>query len=67
MAMFEKIEADIYIIVDGDDTYPAESIHELIKPVLEENVDMTVGTRLRNFSSKSFRPFHVQGNHLILK
>lgn len=33
--MFREVEADIYVMVDGDDTYPAESVHELIKPIIE--------------------------------
>jgi cellulose synthase/poly-beta-1,6-N-acetylglucosamine synthase-like glycosyltransferase len=37
--MFRNIDADIYILVDGDDTYPAEYVHELIKPILDREVD----------------------------
>lgn len=33
--MFREVEADIYVMVDGDDTYPAEAVHELIRPILE--------------------------------
>ncbi len=43
--MFLKVEADIYIFVDGDDTYPAESVHELLKPVIDKKADMSMGGR----------------------
>ena len=43
--MFEDIDADIYVMADGDDTYPAEKVHELIAPVREGRADMVVGTR----------------------
>lgn len=66
-SMFEDIEADVYILVDGDDTYPADSVHELILPIIEERADMVVGTRLTDFSDKSFRPFHIFGNRLVVK
>ena len=46
--MFEDVEADVYVLVDGDDTYPASSVHDLIKPVAEGKADMTVGDRLSN-------------------
>lgn len=59
------IFADYYIMVDGDDTYPAEMAPELLKPVIENKADMTVGTRLEDFSEKSFRPLHVAGNLLV--
>lgn len=50
--MFERIEADIYLMVDGDDTYPAQSAPALIQPILSGRADMTVGDRLSN---KSYR------------
>jgi len=65
-AMFEKVEADLYVMVDGDDTYPAETVHDLIRPIVEKDVDMTVGTRLTSFTSESFRPFHILGNNLVI-
>ncbi|MCP4751763.1 MAG: glycosyltransferase [Proteobacteria bacterium] len=64
-SMFKKVEADIYIMVDGDDTYPAESVHDLIKPVLDEEADMTVGTRLSKYKSKAFKPGNLLANHLF--
>jgi len=66
-SMFEDIDADVYVLVDGDDTYPADSVHELTLPIIEERADMVVGTRLTAFSDKSFRPFHIFGNRLVVK
>lgn len=65
-SMFRKVEADLYIMVDGDDTYPAEAVHDLIKPVLNEEADMTVGTRLKQFKEKAFKPINLFGNHLVV-
>ena len=42
-SMFRDIEADIYVMVDGDDTYPAEEVHKLIKPVVDGEADMVIG------------------------
>ena len=64
--MFEAVEADIYIMVDSDDTYDAKGIHALIKPLLEEEADMVVGSRLQDHSLKAFRKFHRLGNALII-
>ena len=66
-SMFEDIDADIYVLVDGDDTYPSENVHDLIRPILEEKADMVVGTRLAEFHEKAFRPFHVFGNLLTVR
>jgi len=66
-SMFKKVNADIYVMVDGDDTYPAESVHDLIRPVLDEDADMTVGTRLSMFKSKAFKPLNLFGNFLVVK
>jgi glycosyltransferase involved in cell wall biosynthesis len=48
--MFERIDADVYIMADGDDTYPADMVHDLISPVITGEADMVVGDRLSNFS-----------------
>jgi glycosyltransferase involved in cell wall biosynthesis len=48
--MFERIDADIYLMIDGDDTYPAQFAQELIKPILSGEADMAVGDRLSNKS-----------------
>lgn len=63
--MFNKILADIYIMVDGDDTYPADCVHKLIEPILKHKADMVVGTRLSEFKDRSFRPCHLFGNKLV--
>jgi glycosyltransferase involved in cell wall biosynthesis len=63
--MFDTVDADIYVMVDGDDTYPAEEVHKLIKPVLAGEADMAVGARLLKYVGKSFRPLHVFGNNLV--
>jgi glycosyltransferase involved in cell wall biosynthesis len=64
-SMFEKIEADFYVMVDGDDTYPADCVHKLLEPVMSGQADMAVGARLSDYTSKSFRPMHVFGNNLV--
>ncbi len=65
--MFRDIDADCYIMVDGDDTYPAESARELCEPILEGRADMTVGDRLSNgsYSRENKRAFHDFGNKLV--
>jgi glycosyltransferase involved in cell wall biosynthesis len=63
--MFDVIEADIYVMVDGDDTYPADDVHKLIKPILEYDADMVVGSRLESHTKSSFRPMHLFGNRLV--
>jgi glycosyltransferase involved in cell wall biosynthesis len=63
--MFDRINADFYVMTDGDDTYPAEQVHRLLKPVLAEDADMVVGARLSNHTGKSFRPLHLFGNNLV--
>jgi len=65
-SMFEKVDADLYVLVDGDDTYPAERVHELLRPIVDERADMVVGNRLEEFGKRSFRPFHVFGNKLVV-
>lgn len=65
-SMFEQVEADFYLLVDGDDTYPAENADEILMPLLEGTADMVVGTRLEDYSEQSFRPFHLLGNRLIV-
>lgn len=64
-AMFNLGGYDIYIMVDGDDTYPAEAVHQLIRPVLEGRADMAVGSRLSDYTDQSFRNLHVFGNKLV--
>ena len=64
--MFREIDADCYIMVDGDDTYPASFAPVLEKLVLEENVDMAIGDRLSStYFKENKRPFHNFGNRLV--
>lgn len=65
--MFRDIEADCYLMVDGDDTYPAESARELCGPILNGEADMTVGDRLSNgtYAEENKRAFHGFGNNLV--
>jgi glycosyltransferase involved in cell wall biosynthesis len=63
--MFDRINADFYVMTDGDDTYPAEQVRRLLEPVLAEDADMVVGARLSNHTGKSFRPLHLFGNNLV--
>lgn len=66
-SMFRKIQADFYVMVDGDDTYPAEYINQLLQPLILEEADMVVGHRLVRYSANAFRPLHHIGNRLICK
>lgn len=65
--MFRDIEADFYVLVDGDDTYPAESASELVEPLALGLADMTVGDRLSNgtYGEENDRAFHGFGNNLV--
>jgi len=65
-AMFREVDADLYVMVDGDATYPAARVRELLAPIQERTADMVVGTRLREYAAESFRPLHVLGNNLVL-
>lgn len=68
-AMFREIDADIYVMVDGDDTYPAEFVHNLIEPIRNGEADMTIGDRLSNgtYQEENKRHFHEFGNNLVKK
>jgi len=65
--MFSQIEADVYLMVDGDDTYPSESAKELIQPIIDGIADMTIGDRLSNgtYTQENKRTFHNFGNSLV--
>lgn len=66
--MFREIDAECYIMVDGDDTYPAEYTPEMIEKVLNQKVDMVVGDRLSStYFEENKRPFHNVGNSLVRK
>ncbi len=64
--MFREIEAECYIMVDGDDTYPMEYAREMANQVLENNADMVVGDRLSStYFTENKRPFHNFGNTIV--
>lgn len=65
-SMFRLIDADCYLMVDGDDTYPAESAMQLCNEVLLNRADMVVGDRLSStYFSENKRPFHNSGNVVV--
>lgn len=64
--MFREVEAECYIMVDGDDTYPMEYAREMVDKVLLDNADMVVGDRLSStYFTENKRPFHNFGNSLV--
>ncbi|MBP5092639.1 MAG: glycosyltransferase, partial [Abditibacteriota bacterium] len=64
--MFREIDAECYIMLDGDDTYPPEYAPEMARPVLEEGADMVVGDRLSStYFTENKRPFHNTGNSMV--
>ena len=64
-AMLRKVKADYYIMVDADDTYPAEYCHALLQPLFEDQADMVVGQRLSEYDRHAFRFLHLFGNKAI--
>ena len=65
-SMFRDIDAKCYIMVDGDDTYPADKAREMVDKVLERNVDMVIGDRLSStYFQENKRPFHNFGNSIV--
>jgi len=65
-SMFRQVEADLYVMVDGDATYPAPEVHRLLKPVVANEADMVVGSRLQTGTSSEFRQINRWGNRLVL-
>lgn len=64
--MFRNINADCYLMVDGDDTYPAENAPDMVNLVLNKGVDMVIGDRLSStYFTENKRPFHNTGNRLV--
>ena len=64
--MFREIDAEVYIMTDGDDTYPAEYAREMADKVLLRNADMVVGDRLSStYFTENKRPFHNLGNSVV--
>ena len=66
--MFREIDAQCYIMADGDDTYPAEFAPLMVEKILNKNVDMVVGDRLSStYYEENKRPFHNFGNNIVRK
>ena len=64
--MFREIEAEVYLVVDGDDTYPADAAPEMIEKIRQRGADMVVGDRLSStYFTENKRPFHNTGNRLV--
>lgn len=67
-SMFRDIDADCYLMVDGDDTYPAENAPKMVSYVLNGQADMVIGDRLSStYFTENKRPFHNFGNVLVRK
>lgn len=64
-SMFEQVDADILIMVDGDDTYDANAAPRLLAPLLKGEADVTVASRLVEHAGGSFRKFHLFGNRIV--
>ncbi len=65
-SMFREIDADCYLMIDGDDTYPAESAKEMCDLVLSGKADMVIGDRLSStYFKENKRPFHNLGNVMV--
>lgn len=66
--MFREIEAECYLMIDGDDTYPAEDARAMVEKVLQDGYDMVIGDRLSStYFTENKRPFHNSGNMLVRK
>jgi glycosyltransferase involved in cell wall biosynthesis len=65
-SIFRRVEADVYVIVDGDGTYQASAVHTLISPILSDEADMVVGCRLHAGSQSQFKHLNRWGNRLVL-
>lgn len=64
--MFREVEADVYVMVDADDTYPADEVHKLIAPIADGRADMVNGDRLSStYYEENKRPGHNFGNALV--
>jgi glycosyltransferase involved in cell wall biosynthesis len=65
-SMFSEIEADIYVMIDGDGTYPVSAVHSIIAPVAAREADMVIGSRLHSTSTSEFRLMNKAGNYAFL-
>ena len=67
-SMFREIDADCYLMIDGDDTYPAENARDMVDKILNGGYDMVIGDRLSStYFTENKRPFHNTGNVLVRK
>jgi glycosyltransferase involved in cell wall biosynthesis len=64
-SMFRQVDAELYVMVDGDDTYPADAVHRLLAPVAAGEADMAVGSRLHAESRSQFKQLNRLGNRLV--
>lgn len=65
-AIFDTLTEDLVVLVDGDDTYPAEQAEVLLAPILNAKADMVVGERLASASSANMKPMHQVGNRMVV-
>lgn len=65
-SMFRKVNADVYVMVDGDGTYPAPDVHRLIEPILNDEADVVIGSRLHRQADSQFKPANRFGNKMFL-
>lgn len=61
-SMFRSVDADVYVMVDGDSTYPPDRLHDVMKPVIDGVADMVIGSRLLRASDSQFRALNRAGN-----
>jgi glycosyltransferase involved in cell wall biosynthesis len=61
-SMFRSVDADVYVMVDGDSTYPPDKLHDVMKPVIDGVADMVIGSRLLRASDSQFRALNRAGN-----
>jgi glycosyltransferase involved in cell wall biosynthesis len=66
-SIFAKVDADIIVMVDGDDTYDASAVHRLLAPILAGDADTTAAARLGEHQANAFRKFHKFGNHMLCR
>ena len=63
--MFRDVEADLYVMVDGDDTYDASKAPEMVRTAIAGSIDLVNGIRISDNSEQTYRPGHEFGNHLL--
>ncbi len=64
-SIFENVDADIIVMIDGDGTYDTSAVHDLLQPILAGDADMTVAARMTNYAGGAFRKFHLFGNQMV--